>query len=48
MDTHQVQHSLLDGVGFRLLEPLVHGQEAGPAGDVVDEDDALRAAVEAC
>ena len=44
---YQVQSNVGDGVHLGFLEPLLQRQEACPAGDVVDEYDAMRPAVEA-
>jgi hypothetical protein len=46
--TYQVERHVRDGVVLDFLEPPVHAQEAGSAGDVVDQQDAVGAAVEAC
>ena len=45
---YQVQGNVGDGVHLGFLKPLLQRQEACPAGDVVDEYDAMRPAVEAC
>jgi hypothetical protein len=42
-----MQRNVLGGVGLDLEEPPLHGEEGGTVGDVVDEEDAVRAAVEA-
>lgn len=42
-----MQRNVLGGVGFGLEEPPLHGKERRSVGDVVHEEDAVRAAVEA-
>lgn len=46
-EAYQMQRNVLGGVGFGLEEPPLHGKERRSVGDVVHEEDAVRAAVEA-
>jgi len=45
---YQMQGDTLDRVGLGLVKPPLHGQEAGPAGYVIDQEDAVGTTVEAC
>jgi len=42
-----MQCNVLSRVSFDLEKPPLHGEKGGTVGDVVDEEDAVRAAVEA-
>jgi len=42
-----MQRNVLGRVGLDLEKPPLHGEEGGTVGDVVDEEDAVRTAVEA-
>lgn len=43
--TYQVNHSIRRRIRPRLLDPPLHAEEALPTADVVDDDDAVGAAV---